>query len=332
MNAGGGWCTSLEDCVVRAEGPLGSSHGWPRTRQLTGHLSRDAVINPDLHTWNAAYLPYCDGASFAGNVSEAQSSGGQHVFFRGAAILEAVLADLLHRGLRSALRVLVTGCSAGGLAAYLHCDYVAARVGSGAVTKCMPDAGFFLDAPDVWGQRRMEGLFRAAIEMHNVLGNVNEACVAALPAEDGWKCFYAPYSASFVQAPLFIVNPLFDTWQIANIVLGGRLAPEWAGCRYSLAGCTPKQHAKLSAFADQLATRALSTVAADKGDGAFLFSCFLHCPNLDNDAWWQQVTIGDTALREAAADWVLDRGGDHFHVDKTIDYNRGTNPSCGISR
>jgi dienelactone hydrolase len=71
--------------------------------------------------------------------------GGKQVFFRGAAILDAVLADLLGRGLAQAKRVVVTGCSAGGLAAYLHCDYIAERLGERVQTKCMPDAGFFMD-------------------------------------------------------------------------------------------------------------------------------------------------------------------------------------------
>jgi hypothetical protein len=42
--------------------------------------------------------------------------------FRGAAVLAAVRADLLARGMASASAVVVGGCSAGGLAVFLHCD------------------------------------------------------------------------------------------------------------------------------------------------------------------------------------------------------------------
>ena len=49
--------------------------------------------------------------------------------------------------------VVISGCSAGGLATFLHCDHWAAAIdkattaetGAGAKVACMPDSGFFLD-------------------------------------------------------------------------------------------------------------------------------------------------------------------------------------------
>ena len=35
---------------------------------LGGFLSGDQTVNPDFYDWNVAYVKYCDGASFAGNV------------------------------------------------------------------------------------------------------------------------------------------------------------------------------------------------------------------------------------------------------------------------
>lgn len=42
------------------------------------------------------------------------------IYFRGHRILDAILNALFKRGLKEATQVLLTGCSAGGLATYLH--------------------------------------------------------------------------------------------------------------------------------------------------------------------------------------------------------------------
>ena len=36
--------------------------------RLGGFLSGDKTVNPDFYEWNVAYIKYCDGASFAGDV------------------------------------------------------------------------------------------------------------------------------------------------------------------------------------------------------------------------------------------------------------------------
>ncbi|ERM95025.1 hypothetical protein AMTR_s00009p00240510 [Amborella trichopoda] len=41
---------------------------------------------------------------------------------------------------------LLSGCSAGGLATFLHCDDLGKLLPRGAIVKCLSDAGFFLDA------------------------------------------------------------------------------------------------------------------------------------------------------------------------------------------
>jgi hypothetical protein len=46
----------------------------------------------------------------------------------------------------SGLQALLTGCSAGGLATLLHCDDFHTRFPLNVPVKCLPDAGFFIDA------------------------------------------------------------------------------------------------------------------------------------------------------------------------------------------
>jgi hypothetical protein len=79
---------------------------------------------------------YCDGGSWTGNISEPISAppkaGAANVtiYYRGRRLLDALIDHLLEpeQGLASATDLLFGGCSAGGLTAYAHADYVASRM------------------------------------------------------------------------------------------------------------------------------------------------------------------------------------------------------------
>ena len=75
-----------------------------------------------MHNWNMVIMKYCDGASFSGDNSTVTSYKNSSLFFRGRQIREAMAKDLLEKGLRNASELIVGGCSAGGLATYLHAD------------------------------------------------------------------------------------------------------------------------------------------------------------------------------------------------------------------
>ena len=64
---GGGWCFSAADCYNRSTTIFGSSKEWPESYQLFGLFSDDPAVNPDFYDWNAVFMMYCDGASFAGD-------------------------------------------------------------------------------------------------------------------------------------------------------------------------------------------------------------------------------------------------------------------------
>lgn len=71
----------------------------------------------------------------------------QELYFRGFRNLEAILADLVaRRALKNATDLVLTGCSAGGLAAYLHADYIAALVPNATVIAA-PDSGVLFPIP-----------------------------------------------------------------------------------------------------------------------------------------------------------------------------------------
>jgi hypothetical protein len=111
-------------------------------------MSDDSSVNPRFYNWNAVYVKYCDGASFTGNKAEpVPTSDGTSIYFRGALIFEAVLQSLVNnQRLHQAKEIILSGCSAGGLAVYHHCDALADTF-SGTSVKCLADAGYLTSRP-----------------------------------------------------------------------------------------------------------------------------------------------------------------------------------------
>ena len=65
---GGGYCADEEDCIQRSYTYLGSSSTWPEVIFVEGFLSDNCSENPHFCGWLMVFVPYCDGAFFAGNV------------------------------------------------------------------------------------------------------------------------------------------------------------------------------------------------------------------------------------------------------------------------
>ncbi|RYQ94047.1 hypothetical protein Ahy_B09g100249 isoform A [Arachis hypogaea] len=150
---GGGWCNDLPSCLERAESRRGSTRYMTKFEVFSGILSSNASQNPDFYNWNRVKLRYCDGASFTGDAifdnGVIVSPQTTRLHFKGQKIWEAIIHDLLPKGLGKARKALLSGCSAGGLATFHHCDNFAKYLPTNASVKCLSDAGFFLDGRDV---------------------------------------------------------------------------------------------------------------------------------------------------------------------------------------
>nr|CAB3503483.1 unnamed protein product [Digitaria exilis] len=101
---GGSWCRNFKSCARRKKTNLGSSAHMDSRVEFVGILSDDESQNPDFYNWNKVRIRYCDGASFSGTVQD-EVKNGTGFFFRGQRIWEAVMADLLSKGLSRAKQV-----------------------------------------------------------------------------------------------------------------------------------------------------------------------------------------------------------------------------------
>ena len=155
---GGGWCYDESSCASRARGELGSSTHLAKTFAFSGPMDSTTAVNPTFANFNRAVLWYCDGASFSGDRAAPyhHAPTNQTLYFRGSRVLDLLLDELIEKhGLANATDLLISGGSAGGLAAYLHADriheYLLARGAPLAKVKAAPVSGFFLLHADASG-------------------------------------------------------------------------------------------------------------------------------------------------------------------------------------
>ena len=96
-----------------------------------------------------AVLAIADGGSFSGSNATSTVVGGDTLWFRGKHVLKALQTDLLtNRGLEKATDVVISGCSAGGLATFLHVDdWAALPKLAAAKIRGMPDSGMLSPPP-----------------------------------------------------------------------------------------------------------------------------------------------------------------------------------------
>jgi hypothetical protein len=298
---GGGWCFNEELCVERSKTSLGSSKFWAHNTTFGGLLSPNQQTNPNFYNWNVAFLNYCDGASFAGNVTLPVVHSGTTLYFRGIRITQATLDDLATKGLKNAIDVIVTGCSAGGLATYLHADYVRNFLPSSVYVKAIADAGFFLDAKNWQGQYHIRPLYQYVFKMQNCSGGVNSDCIAAANPGEEWMCFFAQYTFPHIKTPLFVLNSAYDTWQLPNIL------------QFNCKNLSTCPEAEKEAFYNyrNVFLEAAKPVTASTTSGMFLTSCLQHCMSL-SDRSWTSIKVNNTVMSEAFSTWY--NGSNALHL------------------
>ncbi|KAI3910724.1 hypothetical protein MKW92_015533 [Papaver armeniacum] len=246
---GGGWCDTVESCTLRKGTALGSSKFMFRRVPFTGIFSSNEPQNPDFFNWNKVKIRYCDGASFAGNQSEPEVMV-RGLFFRGQLIWDAVMEELLSLGLATARQALLSGCSAGGLAALIHCDAFQEMLPKQVNVKCLSDAGFFLDEKDISGERTMRSLYHAVSNL---------------------QCLFPQNFVKYIKTPVFLVNPSYDWWQILHILVPSASDHSWLKCKRNIMDCNPSQIEILH--------------GNNRNVGMFINSCFSHCQTWMTNTW-----------------------------------------------
>ncbi|KAK3271497.1 hypothetical protein CYMTET_20161 [Cymbomonas tetramitiformis] len=263
----------------------------------------DPLTNPHLTDWNIVFVGYCDGGSFSGHLENSITIEGTELFFRGRAVLRAVLESLLPQGLSAATDFILTGCSAGAVAAVLNCDPVQQLLHSLNVPvatrmRCMADAGFFLNSPDIHGRPKVSEDFQKVTQLHNI--SLSEECKQH-PERQQDDCFFVQHALPFVKTPTFLVNSNTDSWSLKNVLFGNphpRFIKKAAQKQYIAArlAVTSFEQEALSHFSNafriamQQAIKprieALNSAKEkSKRHGTFSNACLTHCQTLTSTMW-----------------------------------------------
>lgn len=201
------------------------------------------------------------------------------MYFRGKHILRGMLSDLLaNKGLNKATDVVVSGCSAGGLASWLHTDYYRQILPEAAKVVGMPDSGFFLDYESA--KKYHSGMIWVFNQM-NATSGVHQGCIAGHSAADQWKCMFAQHTAPFITTPMFPLQSEYDSWQTGQDLdsTDAKLINQWGA---------------------NLTTLIQNNFLKADNHGIFLDSCHHHCGK------WGSIRIDGDVQAVAFQKWYDD--------------------------
>ncbi|KAL2454268.1 Pectin acetylesterase 8 [Abeliophyllum distichum] len=309
---GGGWCENASECYKRVHMDIGSSFYMNKTTKFEGILSETEIANPDFFSWNRVFVRYCDGSSFSGDVEQVDPATNLH--YRGRRVFKAVIDDLLHKGMMNATNAILAGSSAGGLATILNCDDFRAMVPNAKRVKCISDAGYFIHAKDSPGLKKREDRFAGVVSLHKLDKFLPKSCTSK---RNPGLCLFPEYLVNNIQTPLFLLNSLFDLWQIQN-----SLDPcpgdehGWENCTHHLNLCSSSQLENIKNFGVEF-VKSLPQLDNASSRGLFINSCYRHGRNLVFTPRWNGVpTLANKTIAEAIGEWYFERSP--FQVIDTI--------------
>ncbi|KAF2316095.1 hypothetical protein GH714_040996 [Hevea brasiliensis] len=319
---GGGWCDDVKSCLERKNTYKGSSLKMEKTMGFSGILGKKQAANPDFYNWNRIKIKYCDGSSFTGDVEGVDPK--TKLYFRGERIWWAVIDDLLAKGMKNAQNAILSGCSAGGLAAILHCDKFKSLLPATAKVKCVSDAGYFIHGQDVAGGYEIQKFFGRIVGLHGSVKSLPPSCTSRMKPE---LCFFPQYVTRTMQTPLFVINSAYDFWQLKNVLAPSAVDSKgtWKSCKLDLKKCSAAQLKTVHNFRLQF-LNALSIGAGSKpSNGLFINSCYAHCQSGSAATWLadKSPVLGNTKIGKAVGDWFYDRA-----KFQKIDCPYPCNPTC----
>ncbi|KAH7280051.1 hypothetical protein KP509_37G050400 [Ceratopteris richardii] len=321
---GGGWCSTVQECIYRARTARGSS-SFMSPVAFAGHLSNSPLENPGFHNWNRVFIRYCDGASFSGNVNEplivSARGHSMRLFFRGQRVWEAVMEELLTRqGMLNATQAILSGDSAGGLAAFHHCNDFKKKLRGDTIVKCLLDGAMFLDMPSISGVSLIKDLYRKVTTLHNVT-SLSHTCTSK---QDRGECFFPQYNLDSITVPMFFLQSSYDSWQLRNVIAPAIVDPShaWSLCTTDLSNCSKPQMGVLQEFRQAL-LRNFRPLLGHPMWGMHIVSCLHHTEELYSYLWNGFTRVNNMTALQAFSKWYFGGG-----VVQNIDCAYPCNYTC----
>jgi hypothetical protein len=234
------------------------------------------------------------------------------------------MEELMERGMNTANMALLSGRSAGGLATILHCDQYRDLMPKSTAVKCLSDAGFFIDVPDISGKNNIQTIYSNVVKLQNMAINLPKYCTSEREAN---LCFFPEYIIKGMKTPLFVLNYAYDLWQMDIVLVPVAADPSgiWDDCRMSLSFCSDGQNQVLQTFRDSLLKKLQPLLERGK-DGGFISSCYYHSlasSTAEEEDTWNSIKVDNKCVAEVVGDCYFER-----NLKKVIDCPYPCNPAC----
>ncbi|KAM3143650.1 hypothetical protein pb186bvf_004146 [Paramecium bursaria] len=316
---GGGWIQGdtydlmLQYAYDRLSTSLGSSKFTPQTTQMTGIFSRNKAFNPTFYNWNTIHINYCDGTGHQGYAKNPLIYKDTKIYIRGEKIFKSIFNQFYDRLSKTEL-LLVSGCSAGGLATFSWIQYIRDNLPQQVKVIAAPDSGVFLDLKPV--DSSVPASDRRQKQYHKV-ANVevdppNSQCVL-YNQDEKWRCHFAQYLVRYINVPLFFVQSLYDAASIPNIL------KIYSAGDLTLTKCNSNERKLIEQQRDLVLLTVDGKVDYDRNSGAFTPACLEHCflnKDLFNSPSWQIPYGSGMTIERALSLWVQGQNIDHNHADR----------------
>lgn len=291
---GGGWCAGrdrnslLLDCLERSKTNLGSSNTWTKIEDDIGFLSGSKDKNPNFFNWHRFDVPYCDGSGHQGHVSQTITVDGKPLYFRGHKNTLAAIDFILNKvNINQLEKIVITGCSAGGLATYYWSQYLNEKLkymNPKIKLYGLPDSGFFINhlnakTQDFDYQQKIKVLY--SIVNQEVLPE-SPRCLKDNKGNE-YNCLFAEYLVNYIDIPILALQSAYDTWQLHNI-LGIDCSDS-----QTLKKCDNKDKLLANEYRDKQNSLLLKTINSKNNISTWSVSCLIHCfyESLLNDKNWE---------------------------------------------
>ena len=225
--------------------------------------------NPLMYNWNTIWMIYCDGSSFTGNnMSTYNYDNSMNLYFRGHQNLKEGMTKLFDEyGLDEASDMVISGCSAGGMAVYLNNDYILNNYVNQNAAKTflsISASGFFPYDNPIHSSNWHKGILWI-FETQNVTNNLNADCVEHYNQRNKSlisNCMFAQHVVPFLHSnKIFALQSIYDAAGMSQQSINANDEDE--SDEYG------QWYAQL--FMD-------SFVDSDKNlHAALLYSCYSHC-------------------------------------------------------
>lgn len=218
---GPGECWDEAKCEERSRTEAGTSKSFTVPESAEGDCTcMNYEANGDAAECTCVDLHNCDGGYFTGHFDEPfVTSNGTKLMIRGRRNLEVAIRLLVDfHGLGNASHVVVSGQSSGGLATFLNLDRIRSLIPSGVRVQGVPKSGFTLAHKTIDNEDYYVDRMSMVFHFHNSIQALSPDCLAEYH-DSPWLCMVVQHAGRFIETPLFVMNSMYDAWQL-NMILG----------------------------------------------------------------------------------------------------------------